>query len=107
MNQELIATMATDIEAARLLTYRAAWQKDQGHLGNTLETSYAKFFAGEMVVRCSHSAMKIIGSYGYSTEHPLSRYYRDAVVYQIVEGTVNVQKMIIAQDKLGYKKANR
>jgi len=107
MNQELIATMATDIEAARLLTYRAAWQKDQGHLGNTLETSYAKLFAGEMVVRCSHSAMKIIGSYGYSTEHPLSRYYRDAVVYQIVEGTVNVQKMIIAQDQLDYRKANR
>jgi glutaryl-CoA dehydrogenase (non-decarboxylating) len=107
MNQELIAVMATDIEAARLLTYRAAWQKDQGQVGNVLETSYAKFFVGEMVTRCAHSAMKILGAYGYSTEYPVARFYRDAVVYQIVEGTVNVQKMIIAQDQLGFRKASR
>jgi glutaryl-CoA dehydrogenase (non-decarboxylating) len=107
MNQELIANMAADIEAARLLTYRAAWQKDQGQLGNVLETCYAKYITGEMVTRCAHSAMKILGAYGYSTEYPVARFYRDAVVYQIVEGTVNVQKMIIAQDQLGYRKANR
>ena len=99
--------MAADIEAARLLTYRSAWQKDQGKMGNILETCYAKFSAGEMVVRCAHSAMKILGAYGYSTEYPVARFYRDAVCYQIVEGTVNVQKMIIAQDQLGYRKANR
>jgi glutaryl-CoA dehydrogenase (non-decarboxylating) len=51
--------------------------------------------------------MKILGAYGYSTEYPVARFYRDAVCYQIVEGTVNVQKMIIAQDQLGYRKANR
>jgi len=51
--------------------------------------------------------MKILGSYGYSTEYPVARFYRDAAVYQIVEGTVNIQKMIIAQDQLGYRKANR
>ena len=107
MNQELIANMATEIEATRLLTYRSAWQKDQGKYGNILETCYAKFLAGEMVTRCAHSTMKILGAYGYSTEYPAARYYRDAVVYQIVEGTVNVQKMIIAQDQLGYRKANR
>jgi glutaryl-CoA dehydrogenase (non-decarboxylating) len=107
MNQELIANMAADIEAARLLTYRAAWQKDQGQMGNVLETSYAKYITGEMVTRCAHSAMKILGAYGYSTEYPVARFYRDAVVYQIVEGTVNVQKIIIAQDQLGYRKANR
>jgi glutaryl-CoA dehydrogenase (non-decarboxylating) len=107
MNQELIANMAADIEAARLLTYRAAWQKDQGNMGNVLETCYAKYITGEMVTRCAHSAMKILGAYGYSTEYPVARFYRDAVVYQIVEGTVNVQKMIIAQDQLGYRKANR
>lgn len=107
MNQEMIANMTVEIEAARLLTYRAAWQKDQGFLGNVLETTYAKFFVGETVTRCSHSAMKILGAYGYSTEYPVARYYRDAVVYQIVEGTTNVQKMIIAQDQLGYRKANR
>jgi len=107
MNQEQIACMAAEIEAARLLTYRTAWQKDQGQLGNVLETSYAKYFAGETVARCAHNAMKILGAYGYSPEYPVARYYRDAVLYQIVEGTVNVQKMIIAQDQLGYKKANR
>jgi len=107
MNQELIANMATEIEACRLLTYRAAWQKDQGQLGNVLETCYAKFLVGETVTRCAHSAMKILGAYGYSTEYPVARFYRDAVVYQIVEGTVNVQKMIIAQDQLGYRKASR
>jgi glutaryl-CoA dehydrogenase (non-decarboxylating) len=107
MNQELIATMAAEIEAARLLTYRAAWQKDQGQLGNVLETCYAKFLIGETVTKCAHSAMKILGAYGYSTEYPVARFYRDAVVYQIVEGTVNVQKMIIAQDQLGFRKANR
>lgn len=107
MNQELIANMATEIEACRLLTYRAAWQKDQGQVGNVLETSYAKYMVGETVTRCAHSTMKILGAYGYSTEYPAARFYRDAVCYQIVEGTVNVQKMVIAQDQLGYRKANR
>jgi glutaryl-CoA dehydrogenase (non-decarboxylating) len=107
MNQEIVATMAVDIEAARLLTYRAAWQKDQGQVGNVLETSMAKYMAAEAAQRCAHGAMKILGSYGYSTEYPVARYYRDAVLYQIVEGTVNVQKMIIAQDQLGIRKANR
>ncbi len=107
MNQEMIADMAVEIEAARLLTYRAAYQKDQGDLGNNLETSYAKYYAGEIVVRAAHSAMKILGAYGYSTEYPVARFYRDAVLYQIVEGTANIQKMIIALDRLGYRPANR
>ncbi len=107
MNQEMIANMAVEIEAARLLTYRAAYQKDQGNLGNNLETSYAKYFAGEAVVRAAHSAMKILGAYGYSTEYPVARFYRDAVLYQIVEGTANIQKMIIAMDRLGFRPANR
>lgn len=107
MNQEMIANMAAEIEAARLLTYRASWQKDQGQLGNVLETSYAKYLVGETVSRCAHNAMKILGAYGYSTEYPVARYFRDAVLYQIVEGTANIQKMIISQDQLGYRKANR
>lgn len=107
MNQEMVANMAVEVEAARLLTYKAAWQKDQGQVGNTLETSYAKYFAGEVVTRAAHSAMKILGAYGYSTEYPVARFYRDAVLYQIVEGTANVQKMIIALDRLGIRKANR
>jgi len=107
MNQDLIACMATEIEAARLLTYRAAWQKDQGQLNNVLETSHAKFFGAETVVRAAHGAMKILSAYGYSSEYPVARFYRDAVVYQIVEGTSNIQKLVIAQDQLGYRKANR
>jgi len=107
MNQELIANMAAEIEAARLLTYRASWQKDQDQMGNVLETSYAKYMVGETVTRCAHNAMKILGAFGYSTEYPVARFYRDAVLYQIVEGTANIQKMIIGQDQLGIRKANR
>ncbi|MBN1770486.1 MAG: acyl-CoA dehydrogenase family protein [Deltaproteobacteria bacterium] len=107
MNQELIAQMTVEVEAARLLVYKAAWQKDQGQLGNTLETSMAKYFAGETAQKASHIALKIYGSYGYSPEYPVARYYRDAVLYQIVEGTANIQKMIIAMDQLGYRKANK
>jgi glutaryl-CoA dehydrogenase (non-decarboxylating) len=107
MNQDLIAQMTVEVEAARLLTYKAAWQKDQGQLGNTLETSMAKFYAGEVAQRASHSTMKIFGSYGYSPEYPAARLYRDAVLYQIVEGTANIQKTIIAMDQLGYRKANK
>ena len=107
MNQDLIAQMAVQIEAARLLTYKASVQKDEGNLGNTLETSMAKYYAGETAAFCAHQAMKILGAYGYSPEYPVARYFRDAVLYQIVEGTANVQKMIIAMDQLGFRKANR
>ncbi len=107
MNQDAIAQMAVDVEAARLLVYKAAWQKDQGNLGNTLETSMAKYFAGETAAKCAHSAMKILGSYGYSPDYPVARYFRDAVLYQIVEGTANIQKTIVAMDQLGYRKANK
>lgn len=107
MNQDMIAQMAVQIEAARLLTYKASVQKDEGNLGNTLETSMAKYYAGETAAFCAHCAMKIVGAYGYSTEYSIARFFRDAVLYQIVEGTANVQKMIIAMDQLGYRKANR
>jgi glutaryl-CoA dehydrogenase (non-decarboxylating) len=107
MNQALIAEMAADIESARLLTYRCAWQKDQGNLGNVMETSYAKYASGMAVTKAAEYALRILGSYGYSTEYPVARYHRDAILYQIVEGTTNIQKMIIANDLLGYRKANR
>ncbi|MBD3671430.1 MAG: acyl-CoA dehydrogenase, partial [Gammaproteobacteria bacterium] len=107
MNQDMIAQMAVQIEAARLLTYKASVQKDEGTLGNTLETSMAKYYAGETAAFCAHNSMKILGAYGYSPEYPVARYFRDAVLYQIVEGTANIQKMIIALDQLGIRKANR
>ena len=107
MNQDMIANMAVEIEAARLLVYRAAVQKDEGNLGNVLETSMAKYFAGEVAGRAADYAMRILSAYGYSTEYPVARYYRDAKSIQIVEGTANIQKTIIALDQLGYRKANR
>ena len=106
MNQDLIAQMIAHEEAARLLVYRAAWLADQKK-PNNLETSIGKYSAAEAANFAADAAMKILGAYGYSTEFPVERYYRDAKSYQIVEGSSNVQKMIIAQDALGYRKANR
>jgi glutaryl-CoA dehydrogenase (non-decarboxylating) len=106
MNQDMIAQMIVHEEAARLLVYRAAWLADQKK-PNNLETSVGKFAAAEAAAYAADAAMKILGAYGYSTEFPVERYYRDAKSYQIVEGSTNVQKMIIAQDALGYRKANR
>lgn len=107
MNQDLIAQMACEIEAARLMVYKAAWQKDQGQLGNTLEVAMAKYLAGEVAVKASQIAMRILGAFGYSTEYPVARYYRDAPTYQLVEGSTNICKMIVGLDQLGIRKANR
>jgi glutaryl-CoA dehydrogenase (non-decarboxylating) len=107
MNQDLIAQMATDIEAARLLVYKAAWEKDRGNLNNGLDVAQAKYFAGETAMICASSAMRILGAYGYSTEYPLARFYRDIPTYVIVEGSANICKSIIAMDRLGIRKANR
>jgi glutaryl-CoA dehydrogenase (non-decarboxylating) len=106
MNQDLIAQMVVHEEAARLLVYRAASLADRGRPYN-LEVSIAKYAAAEAAAFSSDAALKIFGAYGYSTEFPVERYYRDAKSYQIVEGSSNIQKLIIAQDALGYRKANR
>ena len=107
MNQDMIAQMSTEIEAARLLVYKAAWAKDQGNLNNGLDVAQAKYFAGEVATKCATFAMRILGAYGYSTEYPVARFYRDAPTYAMVEGSANICKMIIALDQLGVKKANR
>ncbi|WDP87760.1 MAG: acyl-CoA dehydrogenase family protein [Desulfobacter sp.] len=107
MNQDMIAQMATEIEAARLLVYKAAWAKDQGQLNNGLDVAMAKYFVGEVATKASNFAMRILGAYGYSTEYPVARYYRDAPTYSMVEGSANICKWIIALDQLGIRKANR
>ncbi len=107
MNQDMIAQMIAETEAARYMVYRAAWQKDQGDLGNNFEVALAKYLAGELAYKASQFAMKILGAYGYSTEYPVARYYRDAPAYAMVEGSANVCKFIMAQDQLGIRKANR
>jgi glutaryl-CoA dehydrogenase (non-decarboxylating) len=106
MNQDLIAQMVVQEEAARLLVYRAATLADQ-HKPFNLETSMAKYAASEAAAFAADAAVRILGAYGYSTEFPVERYFRDAKSYQIVEGSTNIQKLIIAQDALGYRKANR
>ena len=106
MIQDSIAQMIVQEESARLLVYRAAALADQ-HRANTLETSIAKYAAAEAAAFNADAALKILGAYGYSTEFPVERYLRDSKSYQIVEGSSNIQKLIIAQDALGYRKANR
>jgi glutaryl-CoA dehydrogenase (non-decarboxylating) len=102
MIQEQIAEMYVEEQAARLLVYRAACNKDLGQR-NTVEVSCAKFYAAEVAVKAANQAVKIFGSYGFSTEYPVERFYRDSKSYQIVEGTSNIQKMIIARNALGLK----
>jgi glutaryl-CoA dehydrogenase (non-decarboxylating) len=100
MVQAQIADMVAEHEAARLLVYRAAWLKDQG-LPNQHQTSMAKLFASEAAVHAASDTMKIFGSYGFSTEYPAERFLRDAQSLRVVEGTSNIQKMIIAGISLG------
>jgi len=105
MNQDLIAQVACELEAARLVVYKAAVQKDNGNLGNTIEVAQAKYLSGEIAVKAANVAMRILGAYGYSTEYPVARYYRDAPAYQLVEGSTNICKMIVGQDLVGGKKS--
>lgn len=107
MIQDMIAQMVCEVEAARLVVYKAAWQKDQGNLNNTLEVAMTKYLAGECATKCSNFAMRILGAYGYSTEYPVARYYRDSPTYSMVEGSANVCKFIVALDQLGTRKANK
>lgn len=100
MVQEVIARMATDIEAARSLMYRCACLKDEG-VNSTIETCMAKLFSGEVASRVADLALQVLGAYGYSREYPVERYLRDAKLYQLLEGSVNIQKIIIAGATLG------
>ena len=102
MVQEVIARMVTDIDAARLLTYRCAYLKDKG-VNSTVETSMAKLFSCDVASRVSDLALQILGAYGYSREYAVERLLRDAKLYQLLEGSVNIQKIIIAGDVLGLR----
>lgn len=107
MVQEELARMIVETEAARLMTYRCAMQKDDGFIHNSLETSMAKYYSCDVASRVADSALRILGAYGYSSEYPVERIYRDAKLYQLLEGSANILKMVIATDALGYRKANR
>jgi alkylation response protein AidB-like acyl-CoA dehydrogenase len=102
MVQWMLADMATAIEGARLLTWRAATLKDKG-LPFSTEASMAKFFASEMAMKVATDAIQIHGGYGYIREYQVERYFRDAKITQIYEGTSQIQKLVIARHVLGLK----
>src|SRR5581483_10544036 len=97
--QAMLADLATEVEAARLLTLRAAYGKDQGRPVMT-EASMAKVFAAEVGMKCATKAVQIHGGYGYTREFPIERFYRDAKLCEIGEGTSEVQRMVIARHLL-------
>jgi alkylation response protein AidB-like acyl-CoA dehydrogenase len=100
--QHKLADMATEIDAARLLVHRAAWCKQQG-LPHTEEGAKAKLFASETARRQTAEAIQILGGYGYTKEFPVERYYRDAKITEIYEGTSEIQRLVIARSILGLK----
>jgi alkylation response protein AidB-like acyl-CoA dehydrogenase len=97
-----LADMATEIDAARLLVYRAAWLKQNGK-PHTEEGAKAKLFASEMARRQTAEAIQVLGGYGYTKEFPVERYYRDAKITEIYEGTSEIQRLVIARSILGLK----
>jgi len=98
--QELIADMVVETEAARLLVYRAGDLKDKGR-PSTRETSIAKLYAAEIASRAADGAIQVHGGYGFSDEFPVERYYRDARVNRLYEGTTQIQKLIIGRFATG------
>ncbi len=98
-----LADMSTEIDAARLLVYRAAWLKDQGE-PHTEAGAKAKLFASEMATRQTSAAIQILGGYGYTKEFPVERYYRDAKITEIYEGTSEIQRIVIARQILGLQR---
>jgi len=102
--QAKLANMSMEIDAARLLVYRAAWLKDRGE-PVTEAGAKAKLFASEMARRQTAEAIQVLGGYGYTKEFPVERYYRDAKITEIYEGTSEIQRIVIARAILGLQAA--
>jgi len=104
-----LADMATEIDAARLLTYRVAWLADQARAKgdppqhHTLESAMAKLHAGETAVRVANEAVQVLGGYGFIKDYPAEKYYRDVKLATIGEGTSEIQRLVIARQLLGRK----
>ena len=96
-----LADMATQVEAARLMVYKAAWAKEQhyqnGGRRHSKEASMAKLFAGDTAMWVAERAVQVLGGYGYTTDFPVERFFRDAKITQIYEGTQEVQRLVIAR----------
>jgi butyryl-CoA dehydrogenase len=97
--REMLANASIEAETARLLTYQAAWLRDQGR-PHIKEASIAKWHASEAATRCANWAIQVHGGYGYISEYLVERYWRDARICEIYEGTTEVQKMVIAAQVL-------
>jgi len=97
--QHKLTDMVTEIEAARLLTFRAAWMLDQGQRV-TKESSIAKLFSSEMAVRVANEGVQVFGGYGFTKDYPVEKYYRDVKLLTIGEGTSEIQRMVIARQIL-------
>jgi len=100
-----LADMATEVDAARLLTWRAGWMVEQGMPFSRAEGSMAKLFAGDVAMKVTVDAVQILGGYGYIKEYPVERFMRDAKIYQIWEGTAEIQRLVISRYILGERKA--
>jgi acyl-CoA dehydrogenase len=100
-----LADMATDIDAAWLLTLRAAWMAQNGVPFARGEGSMAKLMAGDVAMRVTTDAVQVLGGYGYIKEYPVERFMRDAKIYQIWEGTAEIQRLVISRLILGERKA--
>ena len=98
----VLADMATEIDAARLLVWRAAWLAKQGGFVNA-EGSMAKLKAGRVAVWATERAMQILGGAGYVTEHPVERWHRDSKIYDIFEGTEQIQQLVISRAVSGMR----
>ncbi len=100
VTQHKLADMATKIELARLITYKAGWNYDQGRIDPML-TSMAKMVAGRAAVEVADEAIQLLGGYGYMLEFEVERFYRDAKITEIYEGTREIQKNTIANALIG------
>ena len=95
----MIADMATEIEAARLLTWQAAWMLDNGYGRKaTLYSSFAKRFSADIAMKVTTDAVQVFGGYGYIKEYPVEKLMRDAKLFQIYEGTSQIQRLVIAKE---------
>ena len=101
-----LADMSTELDAARLLVYRAAWLKNEGR-PHSEEGAKAKLFASETARRQTAEAIQVLGGYGYTKEFPVERYYRDAKITEIYEGTSEIQRLVIARSLLGLRQQER
>jgi alkylation response protein AidB-like acyl-CoA dehydrogenase len=100
-----LADMATEIDAARLLTWRAGWMAMNGIPYARGEGSMAKLFSGDMAMRVTTDAVQVLGGYGYIKEYPVERFMRDAKIYQLWEGTAEIQRLVISRYILGERRA--